>query len=267
VKELLVFGDEDFAQGNFRRLLTRRSGWVTRSTNLNGIVARRVLPDVTLVNITRREGREVDRLTGALAAKQDSSKTPGYVIFISHRSRNRTEFLRYLKRFPSPDRIQVYFSPSEGVIEAAVKAIGPTLDVLKASLSKAIEPDRPQPSMLDKMQKVLDTTKDLRSDRGNLSAKLISDLYEIPTTQLARWLGKTKQTLFKTPDADSVQAGLEYFERIARLRVAMSDADFRKWLRTADPLLDDKTPLELIFSEKGQVVADLVADMITGRPS
>ena len=105
------------------------------------------------------------------------------------------------------------------------------------------------------------------SVRPNLSAKLISDLYEISTTQLARWLGKTKQTLFKTPDADSVQAGLEYFERIARLRVAMSEADFRKWLRTPNSLLDDKTPLELIFNGKGQIVADLVADMITGRPN
>lgn len=267
MKELLVLGDEDFAQGNLRRLLTRRTGWVTRSTNLNGIVTRRVLPDVTLVNIPRREGPEVDRLTGALAAKQDSSKTPGYVIFISHRSKNRAKFLRYLKRFPSPDRIQVYFSPSEGVIEAAVKAIGPTLDVLKASLSKAIEPDRPKPSMLDEMQRVIDATKDLRSDRGNLSAKLISDLYEIPTSRLASSLGKAKQTLFKTPDADAIQAGLEYFERIARLRVAMSDTDFRKWLRTPNQLLDDKTPLELVLNGKAQVVADLVADMITGRPS
>jgi len=47
----------------------------------------------------------------------------------------------------------------------------------------------------------------------------------------------------------------------------MSDADFRKWLRTPNPLLDEKTPLELIFSGKEQVIADLVADMITGRPN
>jgi hypothetical protein len=98
--------------------------------------------------------------------------------------------------------------------------------------------------MLDKMQKVLDVTKDLRTERGNLSAKLIADLYDVPQTELARWLGKQKQGVFKTPDADSLQNSLEYFERIARLRIALTDEDFRKWLRMPNELLDGTSARE-----------------------
>lgn len=268
MKELLVLGEAEVAKGTLRDLgFSRRKGWTTGSVNLHTIVRRRSLPDITVVEVSRGGGRELDRVAGALAAKQDTSQAAAFVLMFTSKKWAEKNKIKVLKRFPSPDRVRLYPFSSKEFKKAAVEAIGPNVEVLRAHLSALQDPARPQPSMLDKMQKVLDATKDLRSDRGNLSAKLISDLYEIPTTQLAGWLGKTKQSLFKTPDADSVQAGLEYLERIARLRVAMSDADFRKWLRAPNPLLDEKTPLELILSRKGQVVADLVADMITGRPN
>jgi hypothetical protein len=47
--------------------------------------------------------------------------------------------------------------------------------------------------MLDKMQKVLSATKDLREQRGRLSAKLIADLYGINQAELARgWASKSR---------------------------------------------------------------------------
>src|SRR5258708_18180273 len=97
--------------------------------------------------------------------------------------------------------------------------------------------------MLDKMQKVLSATKDLREQRGRLSAKLIADLYGINQAELARWLGKQKQAVFKTPDADSLQNTLEYFERIARLRIELSHDDFRQSLPIPNQLLADKAPI------------------------
>jgi hypothetical protein len=177
--------------------------------------------------------------------------------------------VRFLRHFRRPECIQVYLSPKREVLKAAVDAIGPTIDLLRSSVTKeASEPEQlPQPSMLDKMQKVLDVTKDLRSDSGKLSAKLIADLYKVPQTDLANWLGKKKQGISKTPDADSLQKSLEYFERIARLRIALSDEDFRKWLRMRNELLDGATPLELIAQGKLQLVVDFVADMITGSPT
>ena len=268
MKELLVLGEAEVAKGTLRDIgFSRRRGWTTGSVNLHTIVRRRSLPDIIVVEVSQG-GREFDRVAGALAARQDTSQAAAFVLmFTAKKLGGKKKIYKVLKRFPSPDRVQLYPFSNKEFKKAAVEAIEPSVEVLRANLSKVQDPAPPKPSMLDRMQKVLDATKDLRSDRGNLSAKLISDLYEVPTTRLARWLGKTKQTLFKTPDADSVQAGLEYFERIARLRVTMSDANFRKWLRTPNSLLDDNTPLELIFSGKGQVVADLVADMITGRPN
>jgi hypothetical protein len=51
------------------------------------------------------------------------------------------------------------------------------------------------------------------------------------------------------------------------LRIALSDEDFRKWLRMRNELLDGATPLELIAQGKLQLVVDFVADMITGSPT
>ena len=111
--------------------------------------------------------------------------------------------------------------------------------------------------MLHIMKKVLESTKDLRAENGELSAKLVGELYDVPQAELARWLAGQKQTVLKTPDADSLQNALEFFERIARLRVAVSDEDFRKWLRMPNELLDDRKPIDLIAEGKWQVVADL----------
>jgi uncharacterized protein (DUF2384 family) len=176
--------------------------------------------------------------------------------------------MRFLRHFRRPDRIQFYFRSKREVLKAAVDAIEPTIDVLRSSsTNEANELEPPKPSMLDKMQKVLDATKDLRTERGKLSAKLIADLYDVPQAELARWLGKQKQSVFKTPDADSLQKDLEYLERIARLRTSLTDEDFRKWLRMPNELLDGKRPIELIAEGKRQIVADLVVDMISGSPT
>jgi hypothetical protein len=78
---------------------------------------------------------------------------------------------------------------------------------------------------------------------------------------------KNLTAVFKTADAESLQNSLEYLERIARLRTELTDDDFRKWLRMPNELLDDRAPLELIVEGKWQLVADLVADMITGSPT
>ena len=125
----------------------------------------------------------------------------------------------------------------------------------------------PEPSMLDKMTKVLEATKDVRTSKGKLSAELLAALYGVTLAELARWLGRTKQSISKTPDADSLQNDLEYFERIARLRVGWSDEDFRKWLRMPSELFDGESPIGLIAKGKWQLLADFVADMVTGNPT
>ena len=137
-----------------------------------------------------------------------------------------------------------------------------------AGAKKEKDPLPPRPSPLDTIKQVLDATADLRTRDGNLSADCVAVLYGISLSQLAKWLGKSRQAVTKTPDAESLQPALAWFERVARLRaVIKTDDAFRKWLRTDSDLLDGKKPLALMATGKWQVVADLVDDMLTGAPA
>jgi hypothetical protein len=274
VKELLVVGERSSAQKtlNALRLSDRLKGWKTGATDLDELQDRDSLPDLTVVDVPwPLSDHALKIFAHILAEKQDSSRAASFLILNFHwpKGPEKPAVVRFLRHFRRPERIQVYLSPKREVLKAAVDAIGPTIDLLRSSATKESREreQQPQPSMLDKMQKVLDVTKDLRSDSGKLSAKLIADLYKVPQTDLANWLGKKKQGISKTPDADSLQKSLEYFERIARLRIALSDEDFRKWLRMRNELLDGATPLEIIAQGKLQLVADFVADMVTGSPT
>ena len=273
VKELLVVGERASAQRTLDalRLSDRLKGWKTGATDLDQLRDRDSLPDLTVVDVPWQLSVHALRLfANTLAEKQGSSRTASFLIlkFQWPKGPEKPTLVRFLRAFRRLDRIQVYLRPKREVLKAAVDAIGPTIDLLRSSVTEE-ENDRepPQPSVLDKMQKVLDVTKNLRTEGGSLSAKLIADLYNVPQAELANWLGRTKQSVFKTPDADSLQNSLEYFERIACLRIALSDEDFRKWLRMPNELLDGETPIELIARGKWQLVADFVADMITGSPT
>jgi hypothetical protein len=123
-------------------------------------------------------------------------------------------------------------------------------------------------SPLDQAKAVVQATADLRETNGNLSAARVAKLYGVSLSQLAAWLGRSKQGVSKTPDADSLQEALVYFERVARARLAMqNDGEFRKWLRTPHELLDNAPPLDLMAKGEWQAMADYVDDMLTGAPT
>jgi hypothetical protein len=134
----------------------------------------------------------------------------------------------------------------------------------------ALTPDVPAPvrkSPLDQVKAVIESTADLREANGNLSAARVARVFGVSLSQLAEWLGRTKQSLSKTPDADSLQERLGYFERVARLRmITNGDAEFRKWLRAPHELLDNAPPLELLARREWQALADYVEDILTGNP-
>ena len=110
-------------------------------------------------------------------------------------------------------------------------------------------------------------TRDLRSEKGNLSARLIADLYGVSVSELGQWTGRSRQSINKAPEAESLQDTLAFFERIARLRLRLSDVDFRKWLRIPNALLDGKRPLDLLAQGRSQVLSDFVDDLLTGSPT
>ena len=129
-----------------------------------------------------------------------------------------------------------------------------------------VAPARPSP--LDQAKSVVRATADLREANGKLSAVRVAKVFGVSVSQLAGWLGRTKQGVSKTPDADSLQEPLGYFERVARLRLAMrSEVEFRKWLRTPHELLNNAAPLECLAKGEWQAVTDYVDDMLTGAPT
>lgn len=155
-------------------------------------------------------------------------------------------------------------------IERLLQEVEQALSGSRISGSAAVKKDPlpPRSSPLDTIKQVLDATADLRTRGGNVSADCVAVLYGISVSQLANWLGKSRQSVTKTPDADSLQPTLAYFERVARLRaVVNTDDEFRKWLRTDSDLLDGKSPLAVMAEGQWQVVADLVDDMLTGAPA
>jgi hypothetical protein len=123
-------------------------------------------------------------------------------------------------------------------------------------------------SVLDDHPQVIETSTDLREDTGNISASKVAFVFGVSINKLAGWIGKSRQAVTKTPAADSLQDALRYFEKIARVRVALSNnKSFRIWLRTSLETLDYATPMHLLESGEWQVLADLVDDILTGAPA
>ena len=125
----------------------------------------------------------------------------------------------------------------------------------------------PHPSSLDRVKGVAAATKDLRVANGNLSAERVAKLFGVSLSQLATWLGRSRQALSKTPDANSLQNELAFFEHLARMRVVLPEGEFRKWLRMPNELLGNKSPLQLMAKGKWQLMADYVDDALTGAPT
>lgn len=141
------------------------------------------------------------------------------------------------------------------------------MEVFLQRLKSFVDETPPQPSPLDQVHELLAATQDLRVPNGNLSAAAIARAFGVSVNQLARWVGRSRQALAKTPDADSLQNELAFFERVARLRAVLQREQFLKWLRMRNSQLDGQTPLELMAQGERQVVVDLVEDMLTGAPT
>lgn len=169
-----------------------------------------------------------------------------------------------LRPFSKPERVEITWSASPSKVGAVVEAIEPKLEVLREA---ARLQEQPRPSALDRIERVLAATRDLRTEAGNLSAQYIAELYGVSLSALGKWIGRSRQALNKTPEAETLQDIFGFFERIARLRLNISDEDFRKWLRIPNALLDGKRPLDLLAHKQWQVLADFVDDLLTGSPT
>jgi len=162
------------------------------------------------------------------------------------------------------NRILKERSRIDDLLREVEKALG------KGPTAKSAKPESaapPVPSPLDEAHELVKATEDLRVANGNLSAQAIAGAFGVSMNQLAGWLRRSRQALAKTPDADSLQNELAFFERVARLRAVLPKAAFQKWLRMPNAQLDHARPLDLLAGKERQVIVDLTEDMLTGAPT
>jgi hypothetical protein len=238
------------------------------STQWRSILTRTSLPGVTIVDMGSVKSKaSLKVILGELAAKQEATAEATFIVlvFSSPKRPEPAEVTEFLRPFSKPERVEITWGANEEKVGAIVESIEPKLALLREA--EAAKSSSPRPSPLDRIEKVLMATRDLRSEKGNLSARLIADLYGVSLSEIGQWTGRSRQSINKAPDAESLQDTLAFFERIARLRLRLSDVDFRKWLRIPNALLDGKRPLDLLAQGGWQVLADFVDDLLTGSPT
>jgi hypothetical protein len=212
-------------------------------------------------------GTSLKGLLRELAVKQRETADPAFIVLVFSSSRRPApdKVTELLRPFPKPERVEVTWSASPDKVDEIVVAIKPKLEVLREAATST--PNPPRSSQMDRIEKVLAARRDLRSGNGNLSARNIAELYGISLNELGKWINRSRQALNKTPNAESIQNALGCFERIARLRLRLSDDDFRKWLRMPNSLLEGTRPLDLLAQQRWQELSDFVDDLLTGSPT
>ena len=259
-------------------------GWHIEALPSGSLNQMATIPDVTLVQLNN-ETRPADlkAIMPRLVHIQEQAPRRSYVLFSvregvkaklrTAQARQRhfysvvTQINQGLPTFPNPDRVSLTFVQSPGDLETQLEHIRAKLDLIWQIPGVRPLKTAPRPSPLDQVNEIVNATADLRAASGNLSAEAVAPVFGVSVSRLADWLGRSRQALNKTPDADSVQNELGFFERVARLRTVVPNDGFLKWLRMPNSQLDDKKPLELLAGGEWQVVADLVDDMLTGAPA
>ncbi len=197
-----------------------------------------------------------------LAARHESTPAPSKVVFVFEKPRGGVDADTLAELLGFFDRAaDVEFAV--GAHQAAF-----TMEEALAKIVAFLRREPPPPSdPLGEVRSVLAATADLRAESGRLSAARVAKAFDLPAAEIARLAGKSRQAVSKTDDAESLQAVLRPFERIARLRAALADADFRAWLHSGNDELGGRTPLQVIQGGGAEVVADLAADLLTGSPT
>ncbi len=234
------------------------SPWRPRRATFSALLKGRVPPArITILDLSSATDLKQLEAVAARLKRQLESSEPNYVILSLSLRKNIEDKARIFRVFDVPDRVEL----TDGRKQVPA--------VLANTIAKlqAVSPKRARPSPLDSVKEVVRSTGRLRGPHGKLSAKAIAKLYGISLAQLAAWLERSRQTVSRTPDADSIQDQLGFFERVARLLTVLAEDDFRRWLRMPNPNLNHEAPLAWLAQKRWQPLADLVDDMLTGAPT
>lgn len=242
-------------KGNLCRL---GSPWRPRKASLASLLSGQTSPaQITIVDIDSPLQLEGLEALAAILKQSAEAAGPSYVILSLNMPEDIEAKSRILQAFDYPERVEI----SDGRRQV------PGLLANVVAKIRAISMKKPRPSPLDDIKEVVGATSRLRGPNGKLSAVPVAKLYGTTLAQLADWLGRSRQTVTRTPDADLIQDKLEYFERVARLLTVLPEDDFRRWLRMPNPNLSNETPLAWLSQKRWQPLADLVDDMLTGSPT
>lgn len=272
MKSLLLTSPKDDARAKKLSKLASKAGFRVETRPLESLKGVTTIPDITLVGIDNPAN--LAGIVRDVAQIQSHAPKRSRVLFSvgtkPRSKKNRTyemisALTSHLKIFPNPNLVEVTFEQPADHMIALLDVLGSKIDLEPEASGGAQAAPRPSP--LDDAKEVIGATEDLRVANGKLSAEAIAKAFKISISELANWLGRSRQAISKTPDADSLQNELGFFERVARLRTVVPRNGFLKWLRMPNRELDGKQPLELMARGNRQVVADLVDDMLTGAPA
>ena len=222
------------------------------------------LPPVTLISAERpRHLLSRRSFLAHLSERISTSQRFSVVLFSFQKgvARARKEQVELLQTLPRSRFVAVDLTFGRDSVESSLH------EALAKYLAWSDPVDETTPDPLASASKALAATQDLRSRSGRLSAKQVADVFGVTQSKVAQWVGRSRQALSKTPDAEALQKPLSTLERIARLRAVITDAQFRAWLRMENPELGGATPLELVTDGRATVVAELAEDMLTGSPA
>lgn len=226
------------------------------------------LPDLTVISVKEPASLLAKpAFLEDLAQKHRQAPKPSQLVFVFDRGPISREQLMEVLGYFTADRIaEILFAHGAEQAMLVVSEVEAKRLVLDQHKAKR----RAHPPAADPLAELADiaaTTQTFRADSGRLSAEKLAPAFGISLAELAHLVGRSRQSVSKTPDAPSLQQGLQPFARTARLLSHLSAADFKAWLQTPNTQLDGLTPLEAIRQGEGEVVADLADDMLSGSPA
>lgn len=213
---------------------------VLQSSRPKQIIVARELVNPLFHNLLERSNRSARLILGFQRSKPEDLLILGSV----------------LREFPGlGDRVE--FAPAADDLEAAYFE----------AMTK-VEASRLKSDPLGTVKSVIKASQSLRADNGRLDAKNIAKVFGMSTSELARQIGSSRQRVIKTPDSLALQSKLGDYERIARLRIELSDVEFKIWLNTPNEHLEDgDKPIGYLKEGASAPLAAFVENMMTGAPS
>ena len=225
----------------------------------------RRLPDLTVVEaegpsaVLRREG-----FLSSLAKQHSRTPGPSMILFVFRagkldlEAKVLSDVLAFFQRFTD-----IEFARGADQAAFAVQQVLAKLHLSRSRVARRI----PKQDPLGKLEQELSSTSDLRATSGRLSAKKVAGAFGLSVAELAKLLGRSRQAVSKTDDAESIQPSLAPFARSARLRTVLPSEDFRAWLHLPNEQLEGRSPSAVIREGGVKTVAELAEDMLSGSPA